>query len=406
MHMIEELLKKLSQNDIIALEAAAAAEKMKRNSYIAKIHKQAITQLKDGRWCTHIYPSRKKRKTIICKTREELLEKLVMFYEGSDEHGTITIHELCVEWLDKKLKYKELSLSSHTKYVGTCNRFFTRDHEFCRTPVSKITEGGLRDYIKDMIVDCGLTRKTYNQLQIVLKGTLLYAKEQKYTDFSAGAFFADLQLSERMFIKKERLAPELETFSDAEVAKLIQYLWEEKDLRGLGLILMFQTGMRVGELAALRWENVLDGKIIISATEETWKDPETGKKKCEVVDHAKTDAGNRTIYLPEQAEKTINAIRTHNSIGEYVFMDKLGRIRAKRFNTWLHRTCRNLMIPERSTHKIRKTYASVLLSNGVDEKLVSSQMGHTDIITTRGIYYYNRDSEEKKKVELTRIINF
>ena len=67
---------------------------------------------------------------------------------------------------------------------------------------------------------------------------------------------------------------------------------------------MFQTGMRVGELAALRWGNVLDGKIIITATEETWKDPETGKKKCEVVDHAKTDAGNRTIYLPEQAEKT------------------------------------------------------------------------------------------------------
>lgn len=141
---------------------------------------------------------------------------------------------------------------------------------------------------------------------------------------------------------------------------IVNHLWEEQDPRGLGLILMFQTGMRVGELAALRRENIQDGKIRISATEETYVDPETGKKVCEVVDHAKTDAGERTIILPEGAERTLKAIRSLNPFGEYVFMDKQGRIRAKRFNYWLHRTCKKLGIPERSTHKIRKTYASMI----------------------------------------------
>ena len=59
--------------------------------------------------------------------------------------------------------------------------------------------------------------------------------------------------------------------------------------------------------------------------------------------------------------------------------------------------CRKVGIPERSTHKIRKTYASMLLSSGIDEKLVTSQMGHTDISLTKEIYYYNRDSDETKK---------
>ena len=87
-------------------------------------------------------------------------------------------------------------------------------------------------------------------------------------------------------------------------------------------------------------------------------------------------------------------------------MDKLGRGRAKWFSTWLHRTCKMVEIPKRSTHKIRKTYASVLLSGGVDEKLVTSQMGHTDIAITRSIYYYNRDSEAKKRKVISKAINF
>ena len=189
----------------------------------------------------------------------------------------------------------------------------------------------LREFSKDTIVQFNLIRKSYKQLHILLAGTLRFAKEEGYTDFSAGAFFYDLILSDRMFARQERPAPELETFSDDEVSQLVHFLWEEQDLRGLGLILMFQTGMRVGEL---------------------------------------------------------------------------GRIRAKRFNTWLHRACRKIGIPERSTHKIRKTYASILLSGGVDEKLVTSQMGHTDITITRSIYYYNRDSEAKKRKVLSKAINF
>lgn len=264
----------------------------------------------------------------------------------------------------------------------------------------------MREFIKDTIVRFKLTRKAYKQLHILLAGTLRYAKEEGYTDFSAGAFFFDLMLSDRMFAKQEKPALELQFFTDDEATKLIHFLWTEQDLRGLGLILMFQTGMRVGELAALRWDSVRDGKIIVSATEETYTDAATGKKICAVADHAKTDAGEREIYLPDQAEKTIKAIRTKNPFGEFLFMDKLGRIRAKRFNTWLHRACKKIRIPERSTHKIRKTYASVLLSARVDDKLITSQMGHTDISMTRDVYYYNRQSEQKKREELSKVISF
>ena len=90
-----------------------------------------------------------------------------------------------------------------------------------------------------------------------------------------------------------------------------------------------------------------------------------------------------------------------------MFMDNQGRrIRANRFNYWLHRACKKVGIPERSTHKIRKTYASILLGNNVDERLITNQMGHTDIATTKGSYYFNRNSEDKNKGIISDAINF
>ena len=386
-------------------EVVAANMRRKSKRYILN-HPYAITQGADGRWCTNVYDSSGKRRIIRCSSMEQLHNKLIDHYQKLESDQAITFPAVCKEWLDEKLRHKEIALASHTKYMTEYRRFFTRDHEFNRMSIASITDSDLRRFIKDTITDLGLIKKAYKNMQILLKGALLYAKEEGYTDFSAGTFFFDLVLSDKLFAYKAKPDDESQVFNDKEVQLLIDHLWKEQDIRGLGLILMFQTGMRVGELAALRRENLKNGAIRITATEETFVDPKTGKKVCEVVEHAKTNAGVRTIILPEGADKTIKAIRSLNPFGEFLFMDKLGRIRAKRFNTWLHRSCKKLGIPERSTHKIRKTYASILLSNRVDDRLITSQMGHTDIATTRNIYYYNRKTADENKQVISNAISF
>ena len=52
----------------------------------------------------------------------------------------------------------------------------------------------------------------------------------------------------------------------------------------------------------------------------------------------------------------------------------------------LYNACDAVGIPRRSPHKIRKTYASILLDNNVAPKLIIETMGHTDISTTNGSY--------------------
>ena len=399
-------LRDFDDDAMMQLEEVAAENMKRRDTKYLLMHPYKITQCSDGRWCTNVRNSDDTIRTIRYKDLEKLHEKLVEHYKVLEKENAITFPVVCKEWLDEKLKHKEIAPSSHTKYMTDYNRFFSKDVPFCHIAVADIMDSDLRKFIKDTIVDYQLTKKAYKQLHILLRGALLYAKEEGYTDFSAGTFFYDLVLSDRLFEHKPKPAPETQYFNDEEAIALMNFLWEENDIRGLGLILMFQTGIRVGELAALRKTDLLDHELRICATEETYKDSVTGKKICEVVDHAKTEAGERRVILPEQAERTLKAIRSLNPFGEYLFMDKLGRVRAKRFNTWLHRACGKVGIPERSTHKIRKTYASILLSSRVDERLITSQMGHTDIAITRDIYYYNRDSKEKKRRVISEAISY
>ena len=398
-----------SNDTIEQLEKALAAAKMKQNNQrYLQMHENKISQTKDGRWATNVYDSFGKRKTIACRSIDQLHSKLIEHYRKLEADQAIMFPTICKEWLDEKYNHKEITPASYAKYITDHKRFFiTRDHEFNRMPIASITDGDLRRFIKDSITDLALTKKAYNQMQILLKGALLYAKEEGYTNFSAGTFFLDLVLNDRIFDRKAKPDDETQVFNDSEAQNLIEYFWKEQDIRGLGLILMFQTGMRVGELAALKHENLKNGTIRITATEEYFIDPQSGKKICDVVDHTKTDAADRTIILPEGADKTLRAIRSLNPFGEYLFTDNKGRrIRGTRFNYWLHKACREISIPERSTHKIRKTYASVLLSNHVDDKLIMSQMGHSDIATTRNIYYYNRNSEDERKKIISKVINY
>ena len=67
----------------------------------------------------------------------------------------------------------------------------------------------------------------------------------------------------------------------------------------------------------------------------------------------------------------------------------------------MKKACRELGIPERTVHKIRKTYGSNLLEKKVGEAIVQSQLGHRQISTTHNFYHYDitDDNERIKLIE-------
>lgn len=185
------------------------------------------------------------------------------------------------------------------------------------------------------------------------------------------------------------------------------YLKEHADIWNLGLLLQFQTGMRIGEIAALKWEDVdLEKECLhVHRTERKYR-KDDGKWTCQVKDTPKTDAGNKEIIIPPTAKWTLKKAYEQNPDGEYVFMNNDIRIRENSFNKRLNTVCKKLYIPPRSTHKVRKTYGTTLLDSNVDDSFVAEQMGHTDVATTRKLYYYSNKNRKTKITQIRNAISF
>ena len=100
------------------------------------------------------------------------------------------------------------------------------------------------------------------------------------------------------------------------------------------------------------------------------------------------------MVIQDDVHEIIETINRLNDGGEFLFMHDNGQLlRGTSVSKRLRSLCSYVGIPVRSTHKIRRAYATKLINNHVDEKIVMKQMGHTDITTTKKYYYYNDKTE-------------
>lgn len=95
-----------------------------------------------------------------------------------------------------------------------------------------------------------------------------------------------------------------------------------------------------------------------------------------------------------------------NPFGEYLLIKEDKRILSRRYSDRLRTIWRQIGIPPRSLHKLRKTYGTRLLNGKVDEKLVQMQMGHACISTTRSHYYANDKEDAESRLQIEKAINY
>ena len=389
-------------NGIIdAQEVLIAVESMKRKELLAK-HPYSIWQNKDGKWLTYLYDEEGNKQIRRRNSKEDLEEFLVEYYRKKVHE--IYLKDMFEMWIKEKIEYGEIQKQSYDRYRTDFLRFFKTDASVCRKQFRNINELDLEDHLKRLIKENGLTRKVFSGVVTILNGTFKYGKKHGYTDFSISGFFGDLQIPKSIF-KRKTVEKRNEVFDEDETSRVISYLRENADIWNLGLLLQFQTGMRIGEIAALKREDVENDCIHVRRTEIKVKDEED-HCSVSVSELTKTEAGCREIIIPSKTRWTLDKILELNPNGEYLFMSNGIRVRETTFNKRLERVCDKLGIQRRSTHKIRKTYGTALLDGGVNDSFVAEQMGHTDVATTRKLYYYSNKNRVNKKNQIENAIDF
>ena len=371
-------------------------EAMKRKELLEK-HPYKIWQGKDGEWYTKLLEEDGTKKLRHRKTLKELEDVIIAHVRNRVECPTI--ETVFYEWMNIRLDRGEIEKSTYSRYERDFIRYFTKIKDW---KIQSVTELQIEDFIKRTIQELSLTRKAFSNMRTLIYGIFRYAKKKKLIKFSIKSTMDDIEFSKNEFQKIFHEDNE-QVFMLDEEAKIIEYLENNQDLLNLGLLLLFKTGLRIGELTSLKKEDIHERQIHISKTETIYQDKE-GKTHYDIKLFPKTEAGIRDVIIPDNCVWILDKIRRLCPFGQYVFMQNGERIRSYVFRTRLYSNCKKLGIVVKSPHKIRKTYGSKLYDSGeVPEAFMMEQMGHTDISCLKKHYYYNRMNDKEKRQILNQV---
>ena len=186
-------------------------------------------------------------------------------------------------------------------------------------------------------------------------------------------------------------------------------VWQEHRL-GIVIPFLLETGLRIGELLALTWDDIDDTNIRISKTQIYVSI--NGKMQISV-DEPKTPESKRTIPVTPNVSSLLNLLRQRRNEDKL----KSGQswqenhlILANEFGKPLTPVmCRHAIIqlcimnnlPEITPHQLRHSFATRAITAGVNPRVVQELLGHSSIVTTMKTY---AEVEETAKVEAVKKI--
>lgn len=400
----KELLNYAIENGMIDVNTIQKQIEMNERKKYLEMHKSKIWQGKDDGYYTYLPDeTQKKGRRLVRKSTEEKLEDAIIEFYKSEE-DIPTINRVFKQWSFEKLEFGEICKGTYDRYENDFKKYFVGSI-LDQKSIRYITEDYLEMFVRKTIAENNLTVKAYSNLRTLIIGIFKYAKRKKLTNLSISTFFKDLDLSRKAF-RRNCKSKESQVFSEDEIPILLEWLRNNTSIENYGIILCFQSGIRVGELSGLKFSD-LTGKVLhIQRQEVKYKDSETKKCTHKIVEYTKTEAGDRCIILTDNAVETIRQIRRLNPFGEYMMQNGNRRFWTNTFNDRLYKACDKCGLPRRSMHKIRKTYGTTLIDANVDDSLIMSQMGHSDISTTRKYYYYSNKNSKHNQEQIDQAIAF
>ena len=372
---------------IIDLDSVQQSYMASKKEIIRKNHIFSITppSASNSRWQTYYKGADGKRRLIRAQSEDELINKLVPLYFSDAYIDKLTFEDLFKEWISYKTEISN-SPNTITRHKQRYKKYF-ESSPLHRMKIRYISELQLERECNQIVRSHHLSSKEWVNAKTILNGMYHYAVRQHYLEANPMER-VEITVKFRQIVKK---TGRTQTYNTEELSELNDYLDSMYATTGdtsfLAVRLNFMLGLRVGELVALRWEDIGEEHHIHIVREEV-RDQTTNK--YEVVDHTKTNTDRFVILVPK-AEDILKCI-PHTS--EYIFTRDNKRLTSRQINYVLEKYAERNGHITKSSHKMRKTYASMLNAKGVPIDAIREQLGHSNLSTTYG-YIYNPLTEKE-----------
>ena len=394
-------LKYAIENGIINLSHIQEQIEMNKREEILKEYRGSMWKASDGYWKIRMtYDETGQKKVFKRRSKQDLEDLIVKAHREKVENPKIK--SIFEDWAQRKFDLKKISVQTYQRYHQDFNRFFGILGE---KKIRSIEPEDVSNFLEEQISEHNLTAKAFCNLKTITRGTLKWAKRNKLIDWNVQELFYDLDVTDKSF-KKSIKEDSKEVFNDAEMKRIVEYLKENQDMVNFGILLMFVTGLRVGELSALKWEDWDSNTGIIRIRRTEVRHYENHKGIFEVKDFPKTEAGIRNVVVPQGCIWILQKLRNMSAFCEYIFSKDGKRLNTYSFRNRLRTVCKNTGCVQKSPHKIRKTYCTILLDHSVDNQMVISQMGHSSISCSETYYHRDRKNLQKKQKIMDSIDEF
>lgn len=236
----------------------------------------------------------------------------------------------------------------------------------------------------NLVTGKGLSSNSVNLIISVIQGSVKTARNIGYIDSFASDQIKRLKSREK----------KVDSFTVEEQKKLEQYILNSKP-QYLGIILSLYTGVRIGELLALEWEDIdlVGGFISINKACHYGRDKEGVYRR--ITETPKTDASIRTIPIPEQLIPLLTAAKEKS---RSIFLVSNGEksISTRSYQNSFRLLLKKIELPHKGFHALRHTFATRALECGMDVKTLSDILGHRSPVITLNRYVHSLDKHKKE----------
>ena len=293
-----------------------------------------------------------------------------------------TIREVAALWKSDKQQYvKQSTMSAYALILENhiLPAFGDKSH---------LAEDDVQAFALQKLND-GLSQKTVKDILIVLKMIQKFGVKTGLLEFS------DWSIK----YPTEQKSKELEVLSINHQKKLMLYITDNFTFRNLGIYICLSTGMRIGEVCALKWSDIDLGAetIHVNRTIERIYIIEGDERRTElVIGTPKTKNSIREIPISKELMKLIRPLKKLVNDNYFVITNEAKPTEPRTYRNYYKQLLKQLDIPDLKFHGLRHSFATRCIESQCDYKTVSVILGHANISTTLNLYVHP-NMEQKKK---------
>ena len=296
-----------------------------------------------------------------------------------------TIREIAAAWKEYKRPYVKQSTMAPYVLILEYHILPTFGED------NSLPEQSVQAFVLHKI-ESGLSTKSVKDILIVLKMVMKFGVKKEWMTY----YEWDIKYPPSSENKV------LDVLSVTNHRKILNHIQSHFTFMGLGIYISLSTGLRIGEICALKWcdINVTDGILTVNRTIERIYIIEGEKKHTElVINTPKPQNSCREIPMNKELLGMLKPLKKVVNDDYYILTNDERPTEPRTYRNYYKRLMEKLDIPKLKYHGLRHSFATRCIEVGCDYKTVSVLLGHSNISTTLNLYVHPNMEQKKRCID-------